>query len=552
MIRIIKISVISILLLQATIFAQAQDSAKEYFITGKTADLTGNYTASAENYLLALKYSNSPGIHFALSQAYTKLNKFKEAMVEINKALAQDDSNPEFLMHKAEIYLDLGQKDEAIKVYSSLLEKDTDDYSVIYSLARLYEGNNQPEQAAVLYEKITDEYGFDYEVLRRLYDIYANKNRYTDCERVLEYILKMDPYDTQNRIRLASLYEYNSKYDESLKIYEELQRLNPSDKKIQNSLVKLYFLTDRPDKGFKEFAAVLEKDTLSYDEKIQMGEMFMSMISQEKSAVKISMTAFGKIRDEYPDAWKPYFYLGMTKIAAGSDDFVDDFENALQRADTSRDAYTQIGYTYFEKSLTERAYLTAYKGVTMYPDDFKLNYILGLTLQRQGKLDDAAVYLEKALTINPDDISLLSTLGLMYNTMKKYDKSNKMYERALAIDPDNVLVLNNYAYNLSGRGENLSAALAMSKKVIQKEPENANYLDTMGWIYFKLKDYLQAKYFTQKSLDLNASSSVVQEHMGDILSALNDVEGAAIHYQKAYELNQTNNSAKEKLENLKK
>jgi tetratricopeptide (TPR) repeat protein len=550
--KIAIISVLSVLLLQANIYSQVPDLAKEYFINGKTADLMGKYPESAENYLLALKYDNSAGIHFALSQAYTKLKKFQEALVEINKALMQEENNPEFLMHKADIYINLAKTDEAIGIYLKLMENDSEDYSVVYSLARLYEENSEPDKAAVLYEKITDDYGFDPDVLRRLYDIYATKNKFDDCERVLEYIIKTDPYDMQNRIRLASLYDYNGKYEQSLKIYEELINLNPEDKKLQNNLVKLYFLTGQPDKGFQAFASALGKDTLSYEEKVQVGEIFVSMISQEKSAIKITKNVFEKIQNEYPQEWKPYFYIGVVKISSGDDSFVADFEKALQLADTSREAYVQVGYMYFDKGLMDRAEPVARKGVMMYPEEFRLNYLFGLVLQRQGKPDEASMYLERALFVNPEDISLLSTLGLLYNSMKKYDKSDYMYQKALEIDPDNALVLNNYAYNLSVRGENLSMALEMSKKAIQKEPNNANYLDTMGWIYFRLKDYMNARTYTQKSLDLNASSSVVQEHMGDILSAMGDIGNAIIHYQKASELNPSNNSIKEKIKNLKK
>ena len=67
-----------------------------------------------------------------------------------------------------------------------------------------------------------------------------------------------------------------------------------------------------------------------------------------------------------------------------------------------------------------------------------------------------------------------------------------------------------------------------------------------------MKDYPQALKFARMSLELNASSSVVQEHMGDILTAMKDITNAIEHFQKSIELNPNNQSAKEKLETLKK
>ena len=550
-----KFSILSgiiILLLQANIWAQDSDSAKDIFIQGKIADLKGDYITAVEDYLSALKYEDAAGIHFALSQVYAKLNRFKDAMTEINKALLKNESNKEFLMQKANLYINLGQTNEAVKVYQTLQEVYPDDYNIEYSIARLYEELNETEKAANMYEKISDEYGFDLDVLRRLYDIYANKNQYENCERVLEYILKIDPYDIQMRMKLASLYEYNNKYDESLAINEELFRLNPSDKKIQTNLVKSYFLTNQAEKGFESFANILGKDSLTYEEKVQMGEIYYSLISEEKPAIKITQNIFTEISKEYPDKWKPYFYLGMTRISSGETDFGDYFDKALQYADTVFEAYILIGYTYFEKGYIDRSYDVVSKAIIMYPDDFQLNYLYGLTLQRKGKTNEAVEYYEKALSINPNDISLLSTLGLIYNSMQRYEESNAMYQKALQIEPDNALILNNYAYNLAERGENLSRALDMSISAIRKDPNNANYLDTISWIYFKMKDYPQALKFARMSLELNASSSVVQEHMGDILTAMKDITNAIEHFQKSIELNPNNQSAKEKLETLKK
>ena len=59
---------------------------------------------------------------------------------------------------------------------------------------------------------------------------------------------------------------------------------------------------------------------------------------------------------------------------------------------------------------------------------------------------------------------MYSILGNSYNEIKEYENSDKSYEKSLEYLPENVMVLNNYAYYLSLRGENLEKAKTNVKK----------------------------------------------------------------------------------------
>jgi len=180
-----------------------------------------------------------------------------------------------------------------------------------------------------------------------------------------------------------------------------------------------------------------------------------------------------------------------------------------------------------------------------------MNYFYGLVLQRESNVKEAIKYYEKAHKISPKDVQIMGTLAMAYNTEKMFKESDEMNEDALFVDPDNVLVLNNYAYNLSVRGVNLSKALAMSKKAIDAEPENASYLDTYGWIYYKLGDYHEAAVYIQKAISKNGSNAVIQDHLGDVYNAMGDFPGALKYWKKALELSPQSLEIKQKIEKTK-
>jgi Tfp pilus assembly protein PilF len=147
-------------------------------------------------------------------------------------------------------------------------------------------------------------------------------------------------------------------------------------------------------------------------------------------------------------------------------------------------------------------------------------------------------YLNNAADLETEDkevrAQVFSTLGDSYNALKKFKQSDEAYDKALEIDPDNSYVLNNYAYYLSLRGENLEKAEKMSRRSVQLSPNNASSEDTYAWILFKLKKYAEAKSWIEKALRNDTTNSSTQvEHYGDILYLLGERDLALQQWLKA-------------------
>jgi Tfp pilus assembly protein PilF len=195
------------------------------------------------------------------------------------------------------------------------------------------------------------------------------------------------------------------------------------------------------------------------------------------------------------------------------------------------------------------------RAVNIFPNDFRINLFLGIALNREGKNLEAVKPLEKAVSLNPTSMDALSTLALVYEAINKYDDAYRVYETALKVDSTNALILNNYAYSLSERGIDLEKALRMAKKAVAAEPKNSAYLDTIGWIYFKLGDYKKAANYVSEALSLrtaaDGSPAVLEEHLGDIYMKLGDKKQAIEYWKRALEHDPKNSSLKEKLEKFK-
>jgi len=193
------------------------------------------------------------------------------------------------------------------------------------------------------------------------------------------------------------------------------------------------------------------------------------------------------------------------------------------------------------------AYEYLVKAAKINPNDITALHALGFTLQQLKRNEEAIPFLKDALKIQPNNIEILSTLGLVYEGLKYWNKSDSLYEYILIKEPDNALILNNYAYSLSERGDSLSYALDMSKKAIDSDPENASYLDTYGWIHFKLGNYNEAEKFIQKSVNKEPDNSTLYDHLGDVLNTQGKKKMAIQNWKKALELDQARKEIQEKI-----
>lgn len=132
--------------------------------------------------------------------------------------------------------------------------------------------------------------------------------------------------------------------------------------------------------------------------------------------------------------------------------------------------------------------------------------------------------------------SLWGSIGDQYYELGEDRKSYDAYYKALNLNMNNAIVLNNFAYHLSVNNKSLKQALQMAKRATELSPNNATYLDTLAWVYYKLGEYEQAKKVMQQAMSFDReNSSELALHYGDILDALGSTFMAQTYWRKALE-----------------
>lgn len=121
----------------------------------------------------------------------------------------------------------------------------------------------------------------------------------------------------------------------------------------------------------------------------------------------------------------------------------------------------------------------------------------------QKKNKQALQTLNDYLNVNADDESALSLKMDLEQVVKtSWEEQKRTFERILALNPDNALALNNYAYYLSLRNEQLDKAEQMAFRAVTLDGENPSVLDTYAWILYKQGKKTAARLYIQRAVNL--------------------------------------------------
>jgi tetratricopeptide (TPR) repeat protein len=108
--------------------------------------------------------------------------------------------------------------------------------------------------------------------------------------------------------------------------------------------------------------------------------------------------------------------------------------------------------------------------------------------------------------------------------------------RLLEMQPDHAPALNYLGYMWADRGENLERALEMVEKAVEIDPHNGAYIDSLGWIQYRLGKYAEAREHLEEAARLVPGDPVVYEHLGDVYTALGERGKAAEFYRRALQV----------------
>ena len=524
-----------------------REVALTHFIAGSVYELKGEYAQAALEYQEALRADSNHAMYFALAKCYSALNKPALAIDAAHDAVRLAPDKIVYRKLLADISAAAYDLDGAAAQYEEIIARDSSNVEAWYNLARVLQVK-KPLRALETYERFTARFGPEWDVLLQTADLCNKLGQAKRAAAALSEMVDIDPGNKELRRTLAQTEIRAGDLDSALAVYDRLREMDPFNLGYQAEIAGVWLLKKDYRRAAQMFDPILKKDTVSVDTKVHIGELYYGQMEKDSTLVPVTQEIFEKIRDANPKDWRPYWFLGGIASNRKDDSLaVKNFRRVTELAGWNADGWVFLSSVYLTKNDFQHSVGILEMAEKAVPDDFRVNFFLGVAYSRVGRNPDAARVLEKARQISPRDTEAIAQLALVYDSMKRNDDSDSLYEEVLRINPDFSLALNNYAYSLADRGLQLDRALVMARKALAGSPDNASYLDTMGWVYFRLGRYRDAESYVKKAISRGEVSAVVHEHMGDIYFKLNDTDRALEHWNAALKLDESNSLLRDKI-----
>lgn len=150
-----------------------------------------------------------------------------------------------------------------------------------------------------------------------------------------------------------------------------------------------------------------------------------------------------------------------------------------------------------------------------------------------GNLDAARATLKDVLSRKPENTRAIYLLGLVQERSGDRASAIASYRAVVEADPTNGDALNNLAYNLADAQPD--AALSFAQKAVELGPDNPAAKDTLGWIYYKKRDYTVALSYFETAVRKEATAAR-RYHLGLTYAKLGEQSLAAQNLAEALKM----------------
>lgn len=141
------------------------------------------------------------------------------------------------------------------------------------------------------------------------------------------------------------------------------------------------------------------------------------------------------------------------------------------------------------------------RALDLAPDNPRINYFMGITLERRQRWSEAASAFERALELRPGIRDACFHLGLALESTTRPEAAIEAYRRALDEDPNHIGALAALA-SLYERFERLAEAEAALRRIARLQPEVAYHRYRLAQFYERIGEADKARRARHRAEDI--------------------------------------------------
>lgn len=484
----------------------------------------------------------NPVGYYELSLLYDESRKADKAEANIKKAIALVNDNKWYNMNYAAMLARQNKYLEAAEVTARIADKESGDANYAMQASDYYERAKKYTEALSYLDKALVLSGSDDDILMQKVRIYLEMDKVDKATEVAKQLIAQDPHNSKYYKLLGDLYENNKMPEKALEVFKEAEVAIPGDPVIEMGLSE-YYLKKGDSLNFRSYAKrAISNPKLDATTQIQLFYIYIQNLSdaaQNTEGIPILM----QLIQQHPNDAQ---LLGTYGDFLASDQQIDkaivEYKKSLAIKASNFEIWNRLLNAYAYQNATDSLIKYSEKVLRLFPNQAIIHYYNGLGHYNKKEYPAAISAINRAIDMTSETdgkklADYYAMLGEVYNTTKQYQLSDKSFDQALEQEPKNATVLNNYSYFLSERGEKLDKAKAMSEKSLLLRQNETTFLDTYGWILYKMGDYEKAKENIEKAIankDRKADGTIY-DHLGDVYYKLKDKAKALENWKIAKE-----------------
>lgn len=510
--------------------APFQGDALYQLLVAEIAGFRSRYDVALEQYMQATEETRDAGVAERATRLALYLKKEDAALRTALIWAEKDSGNIDAHRHAADLLLRSGRLEEAIdhmeavknlgglakfdvfafrsanlspearssllKVVSEMLDRHPEDRELMFSKAVLLDQSGELEQALNLIDRlilVSDNINV---VVLKL-GVLTKLERSDDALVFLQAKVEALPDNTRLRLILARLVFERGDLESAKQQYGMALQSSPNDGDVLFALA-LIALQQRDDELAKRYFERMVR----WDRRPGEAQYYLGGIAERQSDTVSALRAYEQVGDGYE------FVPAQARIATilVNDGRWEEAREHLSRMRTRRPA-------------RER----------------QLIMIEAQLLEDRGMEEEAFVFLDQVLLERPRDVEFLYFRAMTGQRFDRLDILERDLRRVIEVEPENADALNALGYTLTDQTDRHEEALELIARALALKPDEAAFIDSMGWVQYRLKNYEEAVVHLRRALTLFQNDEVAA-HLGEVLWVMGDRQEANRVWEEALKI----------------
>lgn len=488
------------------------------------------------------------------------LNRDSLGFEQLRYAAGMEPKNPDILESLARQYLNREQPEEAITCLEEIVALQPKRSDLYSALSKLYAQTGDAKRALASLNRQETIEGKNLELCLDKFVLLKSMKKTKQAFAEMESLRRENPHDLQIPLLMAELYLDEGMEEKAVQMMDQVERESPRYPQLQMARMKYYELKGQDSLRIALCDSMVFSPDVSGPMRRHLVQSRMNDLAEKSDSLDDAMRYHRRVAERFPD---PTLYAMSAQFLlqhdGASDSVLAELEHLVDLDPANEMALGfLLGYYISADSLTAAEEICL-KGINALPGDLRFSYYMGAIHYQRGNQAQAIEVLKGGIgradeDTQPETLSdAYAMLGDSYYKREQYAEAFEAYDSSLVYNPNNVACLNNYAYYLSLRGEQLEKAEQMSYITVKQEPLNKTYLDTYAWTLFLEENYSMAKFYIDRVVSPSVSdedlladpyvSPEVIRHAADIYEANGQGERAGHLRQLAQEKEQGNEAA---------